>query len=96
MLLRSDANVNARGPEGLTPLHRAAQQNYIKMVKLLIRHDAQVDARHDQGETPLLVATIASNPDVVRFLLAKADVNAANKESVTPFAGCPRTCDTNT
>lgn len=86
LLIDAGADVNSRGPLGLTALHRAAQQDHVEVVKLLLERGAEVDTRHDMGATPLLVASIASCPEVAKALLAKgADVNAANQDGFTPL-----------
>ncbi|WP_168702195.1 ankyrin repeat domain-containing protein [Gordonia paraffinivorans] len=46
------ADVNAREARGWTPLHFAAQQTHVEVVKKPINAGAAVDAVSDLGETP--------------------------------------------
>ena len=68
---------------GLTPLHRAAQQDHVEMVMLLIsmgesRASARLWGRGVAGSGDCKL------PEVAKELLdAGADVNAANTEGVT-------------
>ena len=51
-LLRRRANVNARNPQGWTPLHIAVAGGDITLVDLLLRHGADVNAASYVGATP--------------------------------------------
>jgi ankyrin repeat protein/tetratricopeptide (TPR) repeat protein len=50
-LVRMGANVNARGYNGDTPLHKTTDNR--KIARLLIENGARVNARNDDGQTPL-------------------------------------------
>jgi ankyrin repeat protein len=39
-----------------TPLHIAAQQGHLEVVKVLLDHGADINAKRSDGETPLLLA----------------------------------------
>jgi ankyrin repeat protein len=71
---------------GVTPLHRAAQQGRIDVVRLLLASGADVNAQDKYGNTPLHESALFGHKDVVALLLAsKADVNALNKNGETPL-----------
>jgi ankyrin repeat protein len=52
-LLAAGARVDARGSEGMTPLHRAAWGCHLDAVRLLLMHGASLEARNDYGGTVL-------------------------------------------
>jgi ankyrin repeat protein len=69
-LLRSGANVDQRGPEGLTPLMIAAGLGQSQMVDSLLTAHADVLAIEPRmGATALHKAAQSGNPDVIRLLL---------------------------
>lgn len=61
-LVQAGANVNAKGHENDTPLHDAAINGHIKLVKLLVERGADIHAKNSKGKTPLDVATSAVTP----------------------------------
>ncbi|PGH35382.1 hypothetical protein GX50_01720 [[Emmonsia] crescens] len=61
LLVKAGANVNAKGGDGLTPLHHAALYGIIDIVHTLVRFGADVEARDHQGTTPLQYATYGQN-----------------------------------
>jgi len=56
MLLASGADVQSKGPMGMTALHWAASHGYGERTSQLLQHHAQIEATDDLGRTPLLVA----------------------------------------
>lgn len=81
-------DVNAVNVHGQTPLHNAAQENWVENVAYLLDHDADVHARDKQSNTALnIMANFHFNAGgdeeseiaITKMLLAKgADVNACN------------------
>lgn len=67
--LADGAEVNMSTPEGLTPLHFAADTGDCPVVTALIRAGAAVNAQDDDGQTPLMLAAICDHKDVVQLLL---------------------------
>lgn len=59
ILIKSGANVNAKGYEDVTPLHDAALVGQLKMVKLLLSHGADPKAKNAKGKAPLDLACAA-------------------------------------
>jgi len=53
MLIASGADVNIRDVSGNTPLHTAASNNNILMIKMLTSRGADLKATNKKGETPL-------------------------------------------
>ena len=93
LLLEYGADVNDRGEDGNTPLHRATKlhkatkQCYLEIVKLLLEYGADVNARNKDGNTPLRFAF--GEPVMMKLLLAHgADVNAKYSGSTLLHYAC--------
>jgi len=67
-LLDRGADIDARGNDGLTPLHCAAFEGHPDVVKLLVEMGADIDARDKDGKTPLDYAREERHRDIVNFL----------------------------
>lgn len=61
LLLRYNANVEARTEMQWTPLHSAAKWNNARLVALLLQHGANINAFSEGNQTPLHVATTVSS-----------------------------------
>lgn len=66
-LVELGANVNKKDGLGLTPLHHAASEGYINIVKFLLRCNADVRALNREQQMPIDVA----DGDDVRKLLSR-------------------------
>jgi uncharacterized protein len=81
-LLDSGADVNETLSHGETPLMMAARTGSVAVLALLLEHGAPIDARERlRGTTALMWAAANSNPNAVRFLVAKG----ANLEAQSGF-----------
>ena len=86
LLLASNADVNARGANGATPLHLAAVSGDQSLVQQLLDHKADINARQNTGETILHLTACQGNLQMAEFLLAnKADVNIRDAGGNTPL-----------
>ncbi len=65
----AQADINARGPLGSTPLHLACQKGQEGMVKLLLEKKCDVMAKDDVGRVALHYAAVQDEVDIVRLLL---------------------------
>lgn len=86
--IKAGNNINAFDPERrLTPLHMAAYNGHVEVIKLLLEHGATLDARDFEGKTPLLHASTGPYSEALKVLIeAGADVNAAEAtEAFTPL-----------
>ena len=74
----------AKDSLGRTPLHKAAENDYLKTARLLIAAGAEIDAKDNKGWTPLLTAAFFEKSKVAKLLIEKgADVNAKNRNGMT-------------
>ncbi len=82
--LEGELDVEAKGPQGVTPLMLAAHD--LRKVRLLVEHGAEVNAESDWGFTPLLSATLVQGAsEVVEYLLELgADVNCSGANGASP------------
>lgn len=55
----------------VVPLHAAAAQNKLEIVKLFIDSGVEVDARDEFGQTPLIAAARGCHVEILRYLLGK-------------------------
>ena len=84
--LANGEDVNAKKPDGETPLHIAAYEGYKEVAELLIANGADVNAKGDWGRTPLYRAAMEGHKEIVELLIAKgADVNAMDDFGRTPL-----------
>lgn len=67
-LLEHGALPNATAELGGTPLHSAAANGDMELVRLLLEHGADPNAPREDGNTPLDLARAAGHDDVVRQL----------------------------
>ena len=67
-----------------TPLHRAADNGHIEVVRILLDHGAYINAQDALGCTPLHLATMKDDAEIVELLLDKgADVNVKDNHDLT-------------
>jgi len=80
------ADINAKQPDGSTPLAWAVYKDDTATVDLLLKAGAKVTTSDDYGETPLTLACANGNAAMVEKLVhAGADVNAARFYNETPL-----------
>lgn len=62
--------------DGRIPLHLAAQEGHLAVVRLLVSHGSQVNKKSHDGKTALRAAAIEGHHNVVEYLLSvDADIN---------------------
>ena len=71
LLISRSAPVDGRGsPSGHTPLHEAAFNGDVALVRLLLESGADRGLRSGEGQTALEIATLKARDEVVRLLRA--------------------------
>ncbi len=81
-LLTLKVDVNAKHPDGVTPLHWVVQWDDLELVNRLLRAGAAVNVASDYGVTPLALACTNRNAAIADALL-KAGANPNAASSVT-------------
>ncbi|CAG0884545.1 unnamed protein product [Cyprideis torosa] len=83
LLLWHRAKVNFRSQKARTPLHHATADDLISVTKVLLIHGAKPNVADKEGKTPLHEA---QSSEAARLLIEKkADVNAKDRNSMTPL-----------
>jgi ankyrin repeat protein len=91
-LLAQGLDVNAKGVDGATALHRAVHADHLDMVDLLLKAGATATAADRYGVTPLYLACVNGNaPLIARLLDAGADPNAVDPAGETALMTAART-----
>ena len=85
ILLAGNGDVNARKPNGFTPLMLASYKGHLEVVRALLDARAAMNAKAEpSGATALTVASQEGQIEVVRALLAaKADPNVKGVNGTT-------------
>ena len=86
LLLKHNADANARDKRGVTALAVAAANGNTEYASLLTHNGVEIDVRTDDGLTPLMFAVTNGFEDTARTLIEKrSDINAAEKSGFTPL-----------
>ncbi|KAF4975558.1 hypothetical protein FZEAL_7673 [Fusarium zealandicum] len=82
-----DASPLTRDPQGLTPLHLAAERDHLAIAMLLVDHGGDCDARANGGRTPLHLAAKFASAAMVEFLVddGRAKLDARTTDGRTPL-----------
>ena len=80
----SDANINAQGYIGRTPLSISALRGHENMTRMLLARKARVDLADDEGTTPLMNAVQMNKVTIAKVLMENgANVHAKDNEHRT-------------
>ncbi len=86
-IVRQKPNLVSRADSiGITPLHRAAAGNHLKLVRFLLSRGASVNAVDKYLDSPLKKAAYGGHVDVVNELVLNgADINHADQSGKLPL-----------
>lgn len=85
--LKSGINIHLHDNNENSPLHIAARNGNLNIVKLLIKKGSKVDVRNRRKQTPLHWAAHNGHPEIVDYLIAEgANVDAVEDEGGTPLS----------
>ncbi|MDR2952205.1 MAG: ankyrin repeat domain-containing protein [Treponema sp.] len=85
-LAARSGNYNIRRPDGIAPLHYAAQNGYEGFASFLLGKNADVNIKSASGATPLHEAVRAGNIPIITMLLDKgANANLQDAKGNTPL-----------
>lgn len=89
LLLKHGADVRVQyGPEKITPLHLAAEDESSACTDLLLNSGALVNVPNGKKQTPLHLAALSQSSENVELLLRRgADPNIGDKDGRTPLHG---------
>lgn len=62
-------DINEIGPNGLTPLHVAAESGQQIIIKLLIKHGADINGKDSEGNSPLYTAIMSGRTHAAELLV---------------------------
>ncbi len=68
ILIRNNAEVNAKQMQGVTPLHSAVHNGHLKLVKLLLENGANTGSKMDDGQTPVSMAKEKGIKEIIELL----------------------------
>lgn len=80
-MVQKGADINKTG---WTPLHYAASNGHLPVIRLLIENSAYIDAESPNGSTPLMMASMYGSLEAVKLLLDEgADPALKNQQGLT-------------
>jgi hypothetical protein len=83
-VLAAGADVNAKGPQGKTPLMIASEAGNVEILKLLLTRNPALNAKDEKGFTALMLAAKSGHLEIVRLLVAAgADQNLKTNAGFT-------------
>lgn len=78
-LISAGADVNARAPGGVTPLHLAARRGHARAIQVLVVHGADLRAQDWKGHTPLYRMPWSVYTSAIRALVGKGPDHPGNR-----------------
>ena len=75
-----------RNNDDATPIHIAAENNHIELVKLLMKSTGNPNQPRDDGVTPIFMAALKNHIEVVKLLINSTEIpNASRYDGMTPI-----------
>lgn len=74
LLGMENVDINVQTAFGVTPLHKAAQKGFIKIVKTLMNDNANLNVQDALGNSPLHYAVVHGHRDIFEALAMKPKI----------------------
>ncbi|KAI9363998.1 ankyrin repeat-containing domain protein [Zopfochytrium polystomum] len=81
--IASGVSINAKDPNGYTPVAAAASYNHLDLLRLLLQGGADPNVVDNEGDTPLHVTETVAVAEIL--IAAGANPHARNEEGVLPI-----------
>ena len=94
MLLKNNADINAKTNDGWQPIHSAARWNQSEIIKVLLEHEADINAQTNGGQTALhLASSCKDSRETLVTLLSNQNLDRSIKNNLGETAEtiCRRT-----
>ncbi|CAG2241463.1 ANKRD49 [Mytilus edulis] len=94
LLIRKNADVNAKTSDGWQPIHSAARWNQSDVIQVLLEHNADINSQTNGGQTPLhLASSCKDTRETLTLLLSNpnTDRTIINNLGETAETICKRT-----
>lgn len=86
LLNKKGVDINSKGSDGETALHRAVINSDNEMIELLLKHHARIDEPDSDGYTPLALAAARNKTRAIKLLTSRgANVEAQIPGGYTPL-----------
>lgn len=86
------STASTEAAKNYTPLHWAASQGYVEMIKVLVGKSYDLNAKDENGFTPLHYAAVSGQIEAVKYLTENgADIYAVNSQNFTPLTLAAKT-----
>ncbi|CAK9803441.1 Acyl-CoA-binding domain-containing protein 6 [Anthophora quadrimaculata] len=84
LLDKEPKHANLIDPEGLLPIHWAADRGHLRIIEQLVKKGTDINSQDKDGQTPLHYAASCGHLDVVKYLLSIGAQTIEDNNGMTP------------